>query len=295
MLQRVVACIGRLSSFSSSAQLPNSFKGVKTLSVVISSLLQSRALDAAASAAITDLLLNEAGRRIFCVALEDALASAPADLIPVESGPFLHLSGLINSLLTGMELDRELDMQVMDGVRKLSRRVGRGGADPMTTEFLLDSISLHSIWSVQRFWDSAFFNQVTSEFSSRFGGATLANTTMTDVEQTFVCQQLVAFAVDMVRWRRPLEEAKAFLKRNADVLQLGPINGDAIQKEVKRVKERTRAARHATVLSEKTINLLQGWLFKKGDKGLVRSLKKRYFKQVGHQLLYFEQKGKSYL
>lgn len=33
---------------------------------------------------------------------------------------------------------------------------------------------------------------------------------------------------------------------------------------------------------------LQGWLFKKGEKGLLRTYKKRWFRQVRQQIFYFD-------
>jgi hypothetical protein len=40
---------------------------------------------------------------------------------------------------------------------------------------------------------------------------------------------------------------------------------------------------------------LEGWLHKKGEKGLMKSYKRRWFQQRGNKLYYFTNKGMLYL
>ncbi len=264
-------------------------KGAKPLVVSFRTLLQGRPLDEKASKALNDLLLNECGRRIFVYALDEAQKNFQMELLAVPEESFFSILALLNSVLTGMELDRDTDLIAMDHVMRISSRVGRGEARPAQDEFLVDRLYRHAVWNLIRFWDNSALNQISTGFSKKFSGVSLVNTALSPEETEYIQSELLGFASLMVRWRRPVEDIRAFLRRNGDVLLVPDFKKAAdahIAKEQKKMQSRLRERRKTMT---KDLNLLQGFLLKKGEKG-VKRFKKRYFAQTGSDLHYFVNK-----
>ncbi len=69
------------------------------------------------------MLLTDSGRRTFTFSMKEKLRQLQFGKVAMDTGPFLQVLSLVNSALTGMQLDNSIDHIAMTFLLGVSRSV----------------------------------------------------------------------------------------------------------------------------------------------------------------------------
>jgi hypothetical protein len=88
-------------------------EGVEYLSEQLDLLFSNQTIDQDASNIVNEMLLADAGRRTFTFALKEKLRALNFQKVLLDAAPFLTLLSLVNSALTGMQIEKQMDYIAM--------------------------------------------------------------------------------------------------------------------------------------------------------------------------------------
>jgi hypothetical protein len=145
----------------------------------------------------------------------------------LDTGPFLQLLSLVNSALTGMQLDNQLDyiaMTFLQGVARAiyttvpKKRKGKKfvnvflngffffstqGSKSKMEEYLADHLHDHPIWNDVRFWDQHFADVIQKGFKKKFHRLSIGSAISSgwsEEQLRFLTQFVASFAHESKRW-----------------------------------------------------------------------------------------------
>ncbi len=188
-------------------------EGVDYLQEQVTLLFDNRPINEDASTIINEMLLGDAGRRTFTFVLKERLRILNFTKVLLDVGPFLTLLSLVNSALTGMQLDNQVDFIAMTFLLGASRAIYTTGSKSQMEEYLADHLRDHSIWNDVRFWEQHFWDVVGKAFKKKFARLSIGKAQQTgwgDEQLKFLSQFTASFAHEMCRWSLPEEAAKNF-------------------------------------------------------------------------------------
>jgi hypothetical protein len=144
-------------------------------------------------------------------------------IICVLSGPFLQVLSLVNSALTGMQLDNSIDHIAMTFLLGVSRSVYTTGSRSQMEEYLADHLRDHSVWNDIPFWEQHFFDVVAKAFKKKFVVKTLIEALSAgwiEDHLRFLAQFVASFAHEMRKWSLAEEGMGTFLINVFERLQM---------------------------------------------------------------------------
>jgi hypothetical protein len=189
--------------------------GVEYLSEQLDTLFANQPIEADASTILNEMLLADAGRRTFTFALKEKLRSLNFQKVVLDAAPFLTLLSLVNSALTGMQLEKQIDYIAMTFLLGASRAVLTTGSKSQMEEYLADHLRDHSIWADVRFWEQHFWDVIGKAFKKKFARLSISKAQQSgwqEDQSKFLAQFIASFAHEMGRWSLPEAAMKEFFE-----------------------------------------------------------------------------------
>ncbi len=155
--------------------------------------------------------------------MQEKLKQLNFQKVALDTGPFLQVLSLINSCLTGMQLDGQIDYIAMTFLLGVSRSIYTTGSRSQMEEYICDHLRDHSVWNDVNFWDQHFFDVVGKAFKKKFANKSLSEALSggwTEEHLKFLAQFTASFAHEMTRWSLAEEAMSTFLASVFERLQV---------------------------------------------------------------------------
>ncbi len=155
--------------------------------------------------------------------MQEKLKQLNFQKVQLDTGSFLQVLSLVNSCLTGMQLDSQVDYIAMTFLLGVSRSIYTTGSKSKMEEHLCDHLRDHSVWNDVNFWDQHFFDVVGKAFKKKFVGKSLSDALSggwSDEHLKFLSQFTASFGHEMTRWSLAEESVGTFLAAVYDRLQI---------------------------------------------------------------------------
>ncbi len=165
-------------------------EGVEYMSEQLDLLFSNQAIDQDASNIVNEMLLADSGRRTFTFALKEKLRALNFQKIHLDAAPFLTLLSLINSALTGMQIEKQIDYIAMTFLLGASRAVYTTASKSKMEDFLADHLRDHTIWADVRFWEQHFWDVIGKSFKKKFARLSIGR-----VNRENLCKKVMLFAL----------------------------------------------------------------------------------------------------
>lgn len=172
-------------------------EGVEYMSEQIDVLFSNKPIDEDASTILNEMLFADSGRRTFTFVLKERLRALNFQKLQLDPAPFLTVLSLVNSALTGMQLDKQVDFIAMAFLLGTSRAIFTTGSRSQMEEYLADHLRDHSIWADVRFWEQHFWDVVGKSFKKKFNRLSLGKAQTdgwNDDHLKYLSQFLASFA-----------------------------------------------------------------------------------------------------
>jgi hypothetical protein len=197
--------------------------GLDYLTEQVEILFGNTAVEDDASTIVNEMLFGDSGRRTFTFVLKEKLRQLNFQKVALDTGPFLQVLSLINSCLTGMQLDGQIDYIAMTFLLGVSRSIYTTGSRSQMEEYICDHLRDHSVWADVNFWDQHFFDVVGKAFKKKFANKSLSDALSggwSEEHLKFLAQFIASFAHEMTRWSLAEEALGTFLSSVFDRLQV---------------------------------------------------------------------------